>query len=156
MTIEYSFDTSVLVDSWRSRYPPDLFPALWDRLAGLVDDGTAKASREVHTELAKKDDEVFKWANERVEMFVESDDRVQTAVRAILAQHPRLVDTRKSRSGADPFVIALAQVHRCTVVTYEARSNNLARPKIPDVCDSLGIPCIDVVDLIRQRRWRFS
>ena len=78
------------------------------------------------------------------------DGSIQAQVRAILAQHQRLLDTRKNKSGGDPFVIALAQVRRCTVVTAELATNSLTRPKIPDVCGALNVPGISLVDLFRQ------
>jgi hypothetical protein len=52
----------------------------------------------------------------------------------ILRDHKKLVDTRKNRSGADPFVIALAKVEGCNVITGEKPTNRLERPHIPDVC----------------------
>ena len=39
---------------------------------------------------------------------VEIDDTLQTHLVRIMTDYPRLVDTAKNRSGADPFVIALA------------------------------------------------
>ena len=77
-------------------------------------------------ELEKKEDEAFAWAKAQEDLFVPMDDEIQDAVSAILADHPRLLDTRRGRSGADPFVIALAKVRGCTVVTGEHRSGSLA------------------------------
>jgi hypothetical protein len=60
--------------------------------------------------LEKKDDELFDWCQGRKETLVrELDDETQGIVKEILRDHPRLVDTVKGRSGADPFVIALAE-----------------------------------------------
>jgi hypothetical protein len=81
------------------------------------------------------------------------DDRIQERVSVILEQHERLV--RHNRSGADPFVIGLAMVEGCTVVTGERPSGSLAKPRIPDVCDALEVSCIDLLGLFRQRGWRF-
>jgi hypothetical protein len=69
----------------------------------------------------------------------ELDEQIQHEVRAILREHRRLIHA--GRSGADPFVVALAKIHDCTVVCEEGRGKkNL--PKIPDVCDALGLRCI--------------
>ena len=87
-------------------------------------------------------------------MFVPINGLVQQAVRNILENHPRLVDTRKNRSGADSFVIAVAQIEGCTVVTNEVPSNNLSRPHIPDVCAALDIRCIDFLGMAREQGWR--
>ena len=50
---------------------------------------------------------------------------------------PRLAADK--RSGVDPFVIALAMVNQDTVVTEENATGNIAKPRIPDVCDALGV-----------------
>lgn len=112
------------------------------------------APDEVLVELEKKDDEVYEWARQRQRMFVPLGGQVQQVVRTILSRYPRLIDTRHNRSGADPFVIALASIEGCTVVTNEGPSNNMARPHIPDVCQALAVPWIDVVQMARQQGWR--
>ena len=73
----------------------------------------------------------------------------------ILLSHDKLLDTRRGRSAADPFVIALAKVHRCTVVTGERPTGTPNRPNIPDVCSDLGIRCIGMLELYREQGWRF-
>jgi hypothetical protein len=71
------------------------------------------------------------------------------------ASHRGLVNTQRNRSMADPWVIALAQVNGCTVVTGEVPSDDLKRPKIPDVCRALGIPCSSLLQLFRKEGWVF-
>jgi hypothetical protein len=55
----------------------------------------------VRVELERKDDEVLEWAAARESLFVAFEENVQVSVREILRDHPRLVDTRRGRSGAD-------------------------------------------------------
>jgi Domain of unknown function (DUF4411) len=154
--LKYSVDTSAILEAWRRRYPPDIFPAVWKRLDGVILDGELRASEEVLLELEKRDDEVHAWAKEhKAKMFVPLDEKQQEHVAAILAAHERLVDTRKNRSAADPFVISLAMAERCTVVTAEAATGKPERPNIPDVCAAMGIPCIDLLGLFREKGWRF-
>ena len=151
--MRYSLDTSAILNTWRKFYPPDIFPSLWDKLDGLIEIQEAIATEEVLLELEKQDDEVYKWALDRASMFIPTDEEIQQRVTSILARFPRLIDTRKNRSGADPFVIAVAQIKTCTVVTYEKRSSSNLKPHIPDVCDDLGVPSIDVLELIREQGW---
>jgi hypothetical protein len=87
-------------------------------------------------------------------MVVDLDTTVQQRVTAILALHPRLIDTRRNRSSGDPFVIALAQVHGLSVVTGERPSGVLAKPNIPDVCVALGVTWMNVLSMFRQERWK--
>jgi hypothetical protein len=154
--LKYSVDTSALLDCWVRYYPPDVFPSVWEKLDKLIDQGDLLASEEVLIELARKDDAVHAWAQARQTMFWPSDEDVQMAVTRTLASHPKLIDQRKGRSGADPFVIAVAEVHKCAVLTGEKPSNSKQRPKIPDVCNALGIRWVDMLQLFRDQQWKFG
>jgi hypothetical protein len=155
MLLEYSIDTSSIIEAWHRRYPLDVFPALWDGLDRLISSGRLQASDEVLVELKKKDDDLYHWAKSRPAMFRALDEEIQFAVIDLLNDFPKLVNTQKGRSQADPFVIALARTQGCTVVTNEVALGSLERPRIPDVCNALRIPCINVLGLIRAEGWRF-
>jgi hypothetical protein len=152
--VKYSVDTSAILNAWRQHYPPDLFQPLWQKVGDLVEGGKLIATEEVFVELGKKDDEVYSWARQHRYMFVPLDEEIQRAVSAILRSHPRLLDNRNNRSGADPFVIALARIAGCTVVTYETPSNSSSRPRIPDVCSAMNIRWINVLQMLREQGWR--
>ena len=154
--MKYCIDTSAILDGWVRYYPPDVIPALWDKLAGLIADGTLIATEEVLYELQKKSDEVYEWAKAHGKMFLELDEETQTAVSEILTNHKKLVGTKKNRSMCDPFVIGLAKVKNCKVVTAEKATNNAERPNIPDVCNAIGIPCISLLELCREQKWVFG
>ena len=153
--MKYSVDTSAFIQSWRRYYPIDVFPSFWDMLDALIRAGDLVAIDEVLIELDKKDDEVLKWVRCRDELIVPINDSIQHAVRVVLRERPRLIDTRRNRSGADPFVIALAMAEGLTVVTDEQRTGSADRPNIPDVCDHLGVQCVGIIDLIRAEGGRF-
>ncbi len=152
--MKYSIDTSSIIQAWHRYYPIDIFPTLWSRLEQLVDHGDLGATEEVLVELEKKDDDVLAWVRRQTGMIVPMDQGVQLAVRRILQDYPRLVDTRRNRSGADAFVIGLAMVEGITVVTDERRTGRAERPHIPDVCAALGVACIDFVGMIRAEGWQ--
>ena len=153
--MRYSVDTSALLDGWVRYYPPDTFSSLWRRLEELIGEGELRATEEVLHELAKKSDDVHAWARDQDGLFLDLDEEIQVAVAEILADHPKLVDTRANRSAADPFVIALARLNRCAVVTGERLTGSLDRPNIPDVCQVLDIECIDLLAVMRQQGWTF-
>ena len=153
--MKYSIDTSALLDGWLRYYPPDVLPDVWTGLDELIKGGDLGATEEVLIELEKRDDGIHKWAKKRKRMFVAIDKRIQEAVSAILKDHEKLVDTRKNRSAADPFVIGLAVVEGCAVVTGERATNNLDRPNIPDVCSAMGVRSMNLLDLFRELGWRF-
>ena len=154
--MRYSIDTSTILDGWQRYYPPDFFPGLWSKLETLIQAGDLRAAEEVKYELKKKEDIVYSWAKGCDGLFVPIGNATQDAVSEVLAQHPRLIDTRRGRSGADPFGIAVAKVYRCKVVSGEHLSGSLNRPKIPDVCRDMGVEHLSLLELIRGEGWVFS
>ena len=72
----------------------------------------------------------------------------------IMGLYPKLVDTSKGKSGADPFVIALArsQTPHLTVITEE-KGGSQKKPKIPYVCREEGIRSISLLELIVEQKW---
>jgi hypothetical protein len=34
--LKYSLDTSAILEAWRRRYPPDVFPVVWRRIEDLI------------------------------------------------------------------------------------------------------------------------
>lgn len=154
----YSFDTSSLIHAWRRAYPINNFPGFWDNLDDLIMDGRAFCAEEVLVELKKKDDDIYAWCKVRQKEFViPFDDKQQISIAGILGAHPRLVDTKKGRSECDPFVIALAESNnpKLIVVTQEHYGSPQS-PKIPDVCKSMGIRCINLIDFISEQNWKFG
>lgn len=149
----YSIDSSGILDLFRY-YPPDVFPTIWAQMEAAARDGVIFAIDEVYREIEKKDDVAFEWLKARRMIVVEIDTQIQQRVTAILAVHPRLIDTRKNRSSGDPFVIALAQSRGLSVVTGEKASGILAKPNIPNVCDALKIPWMNVLSMFRNEGWR--
>jgi hypothetical protein len=151
----YCFDTSAFINGWHRYYHPENFP-VWSDIEELSLQGRVIATEEVLVELEKQeDDEVFAWAIARPHIFRPIDEQIQIVTRDILREHPRLVDNRKLRSRADPFVIALAQIEGAAVVTYEDYSHNATKPKIPNVCQALHIPWMTLLHLIKQEGWRY-
>jgi hypothetical protein len=150
----YSIDSSALIHGWRRAYRPKNFGFVWEHLDGLVEQSRLRASVEVYNEIQKKDDELHAWCKERKEaMFVEIDDQIQPHLARIMDAHPRLVDTAKGRSGADPFVIALAATANPLMVVVS--EENFGKTKIPDVCAAENIECINLADMIERENWDF-
>lgn len=151
----YSIDSSALIHGWRRVYRPKNFGFVWEHFDLLIEEGRLRASIEVYNELEKKDDEVFKWCKDRkAKMFVEIDDNTQAHVTRIMKNHPRLVDTVKGRSGADPFVIALAATTKPLMVVVTEES--AGKTKIPDVCLAEKIDCCRLADMIEREDWKFG
>lgn len=152
----YCIDTSALLHAWHRAYPPKRFPKLWEAIDQLIDDQRMIASLEVYFELQKKDDEVSEWAKARKDtLFRDIDEDSQAAVVEIMTKYPRLVDTKTGKSGADPFVIALAMCPPVSTVVTQEGGGSPQSPKIPTVCQLEGIACISVLEMIDNEDWVF-
>lgn len=151
----YSFDTSSILNGRRDLFRPTVFVRLWEQIEASIASGDIRAIDEVKNELSKRDDDAKKWADKQSGLFVPIEDDVQSATTAILKAHPDLVRAGGKRSGGDPFVIALAMARNGVVVSEETRSGNLYKPRIPDVCDSLGVPVLNLMGFIESQRWTF-
>ncbi|KKM11266.1 hypothetical protein SY88_09345 [Clostridiales bacterium PH28_bin88] len=153
----YCIDTSALLHGWRRDYPPDVFHSLWDQLDELVRQQKLFSSVEVLFELERGGDDIYRWAKEREHIFLEADEEVQKVIGTIVDNFPLFVPP-DSPDGiwADAYVVAFGAAKKWMVVTGEKPVGPGARRiKIPNVCQAMGVECIDFLQLIRKEGWRF-
>jgi hypothetical protein len=153
--MRYCVDTSGWLDGWQRHYPPDVFPSMWTKLGICVNSGEILSSEEVYLELKKKSDELHDRIQARKQMLVPLDEPIQLRAASLLNEFPRLVDTLRGRSKADPFVIATAMERGAIVVTGEPLTGKLDKPRIPDVCQVKQIRCITFLQMIRELKLSF-
>lgn len=151
----YSFDTSVILNGRRDLLPPGVFPAVWDDIESAIAGGEVRAVDVVRDELGRRDDEINQWARTQADLFVPLDQDVQRATAEVLTNHQRLMGRGGGRNAADPFVIGLAIARSGVVVTEETPSGNLTKPRIPDVCQDLGVPCVNLVGFLRRQGYTY-
>jgi hypothetical protein len=136
-------------------YPPDVFPKIWERVESLISEGRGISPEEVWKEINRRSDEMRQWAKSQSKLFVPLDLDQTVEATKILKTFARLVDTRRGRSRGDPFVVALAKLRGCTVVTGEEVGSQ-ARPKIPFVCSHYGVECIMFLKMMQLESWVFG
>ncbi len=151
----YCIDTNFIIQGRKYRFPPEQFPGLWANIEALIAGRRMYASSEVRTELDVVEDELKRWATSQSGLFVPLDQAQTNEVTRIQTDFENLVDYRANKSGADPFVIALAKVHGYTIVTQERMSGPGERPRIPNVCQHYDIPYVDIIGLMKLEGWRF-
>lgn len=105
-----------------------VFPSAWKKLDELAAEEIVISSELVLFELESQDDYVTVWAKAHSPNFLPLDTAVQLQAKEILKSHKNLVDLKRRKSSADPFIIALAMTSACTVVTEEKPSGG--PPKI--------------------------
>jgi hypothetical protein len=148
-TYKYAVDTCAFTHL-RREYPTDVFPGVWNKLDELLNKQALCSVEEVYYEIMAKDDDLTDWAKANRHIFILPDERIQKEVLQILKTHSNLIDVRKDKSGADPFLIAAAMIHKCSVVTEEKPSGGPDRSKIPDVCNYYQVECIRALDMLRR------
>lgn len=138
-------------------YPPDLFEPIWEKLVELTEAGVLVAPADVRLELEKQKDDLYDWARKKAPtLFVEPDRAVMEVFTDIVNAHPDFMKINSTKSGADPFVVALAQVHNLKVVTYETMAKKDVAPKIPNVCAARGLECAQLVDVLRAEGFKLG
>ena len=151
----HSFDTSSLLNGRRDLLPPEVFRSLWSGIESMIAAGDIRAVDVVRDELGKRDDNVSRWARGQANLFVALDADIQRATREVLTRHQKLMGRGGGRNAADPFVIGLARARGGVVVTEETLSGNLDKPRIPDVCDALGVRWLNLIGFVRAQGWSF-
>lgn len=149
---KYVIDTCSLTELRRT-YPFKMFAPVWNKLKELVNEERIITTEEVFDELKMNDDDVYNWSKDNSKMFIPLDESIQIMVQEILTTHYNLIDLKNKKSSADPFVIALAKLNNCTVVTEEKPSGGPHKSKIPDVCKFYKIPCINLLDLLGKENF---
>lgn len=152
--MKWCFDTSALIEPWIRRYPPDIFGPVWETLAALADKGIICAPSDVRIELEGQKDDLFEWSKDLNGFFIEPDRQLLETSKQIVNAYPGLIKPNSTKSGADPFVIALAKINKVPVVTYETSAKKDKAPKIPNVCDDLKIKVVTLVDVLREEGFK--
>ena len=152
----YSFDSGAIINGRRDIFMPTTWAGLWARIEAMIATGQIRAVDEVKLEVTKKDDEAASWATAQVGLFVPLTTDIQIATKQVLRAHPKLLGIGGGpRNGADAFVIGLAIAQGGTVVTQEV-PRNLDKPKIPDVCDAMGVRCLTLPHFVNEQGWTVS
>jgi hypothetical protein len=156
----YSVDTNVFIDWWERRYPPDVFPSVQRAMQQIASDGKLVAPERVHEEINRVGSRGLRdWAKTNKAIFIPHDPEIQTEAMKILYSYEGLIDMTSADDEADRWVIALAKVKGFAVVTHETSARLKKKPErslyIPDVCNAMKIPCIELLELMRREKWTF-
>ena len=156
----YSIDTNIYLDWWVRRYPEDVFPTYRAQVEGLITAGKWNAVERVQDEINHVGTAPLKaWAKGQRGQFIKHDGALILEAKAITTTYPGLIDPYARHDEADRYVIALAKLKSWTVVTHEtparSKKNALRTHFIPDVCRAVGVPCIDLLELMRREKWSF-
>ncbi len=135
-----------------------MFLSLDARIETLIAAGEGAAVKLVNEEIgAVGTPDLQAWAKTHPVLFVPMTSELQAAGAAIEAAFPDLMDPKGLHESADAYVIALARLRDGIVVSQETSAAEKRGHKhthyIPDVCRDLGIPCINLLGLMRREKW---
>ena len=147
----YIMDTSSLL-SQKENEPHDrkTFVTMWLNIERLIKEQRIVVCSENVDEI--HDEEISKWLSGLQCNVVEIDDEVQRNVIKVVTTYPLLVDIHKNKSSADPFLIATALKYGLVVVSEEKKGS---LKRIPDVCNGLGVDCVNINELCAREQWQF-
>ncbi len=146
---------------WQARYYPlDVFVTLTTEIEGLIESVDFQAVELVKEEIDSVGTPDLKsWASSHKNLFVPLAPEVQLEGASIEAKYPDLIDAKSPYQSADAYVIAWARLQGGVVISQETSVHEKRNPAkkhyIPDVCRDLGIPCINLLGLMRREKWTF-
>ena len=150
MSTIYFIDANALIDaSHQYNMSKQVFLPVWEKLDEMADSGELKSSVEIRPEL--KDEDIEKWARLHSEIFLPLSKEVQETTIEILNKYPSLIQIKSTaNSNGDPFLIATAKVNSGIIITNEkpGDTKNAKNYKIPNVCNEMGIPWMNLHDFI--------
>lgn len=141
----YVIDACALIDAAQHyNMAKKSFSHIWDTLDKMIEQGELVSSTEIMDEL--KDEDLKSWAKKHKGCFLPLTKDVQDKTSEVLSKFPNLIKIRStSNSNADPFLIATAVIHGGSIVTNEKLGDMKTQDcKIPNVCQALDIPCMNL------------
>lgn len=160
---KFILDSNIFIQAKRLYYPFNFCEGFWDWLKIINGENNIISIDKVYHELQHADypDDLSDWAKKNKKLFAEFDGKSIPALKQIRY----LLEINKVNENyirdfletdiADPFLIAYAKTHDLVLITHERKATNSTfcsgkKIKMPDVCDALGVKCIQIFDLMRK------
>jgi hypothetical protein len=159
----YLVDSDVFIQAARFYYAFDLAPSFWASLRQYAVDRRIQSIDRVKVELERGKDELQQWVKrggfdhgfattETSEVVVKYREVIQW-----VQEQRQFFDGAKAEfaSGADGWLVAYAKVGGHVVVTQEQAAPDARRKvPIPNVCQALGVECVDTFVMLRALGFR--
>ncbi len=154
VSAKYCADANVFYDFWipGRKFDVAVYGKLWDHMTEQIVSGRIVSTEEVYRELKDFANPTFQiWlSNHKDHLYTENDMQVIKLATSILNRHPEVLFHKEKKNGADAFLVATAKVYGLTVITEEIAQGevnikNGACPKIPDLCDELGVSSLNIL-----------
>jgi hypothetical protein len=159
----YLLDANVLIRAHEDYYAIDRVPQFWEWLLVKAAADVVKLPFEIHGELAVSTKGRLKdWVTQpevSKSLILNAQIDPTHLNRVVIEGYaPNLNDSEIEKIGRDPFLIGygLSLGAEVTVVTKEvsAPSKQRANRKVPDVCKSMGVRCVNDFEFYREMDFR--
>jgi hypothetical protein len=148
---KFIIDTcSILSQKQKRVHNKKIYKTLWLNIEKLIKIQEIVICSEIRDEI--KDIEILKWLEECNCAVINVDELIQTNVKKIVTEHPKLVNFKSSTSSGDAFLIATALSLDLTIITEENKNSEI---KIPKIAQSLGLKSINIQELCELKQWKF-
>lgn len=162
MREKFLVDSNFWITCANELYPIKHFPTFWSAMEDYLAEGTILHHWSVDDELHRKDDGIAKWLDTLAQggkltminrprdtpaSYIKVCNWPKNCRRPLAAPYTqRAINVFQDASRADAWLCAQALDSGYTLVTRERPQPQAStKVKIPDVCDGLGISCLDFV-----------
>jgi hypothetical protein len=158
----YVIDANVMIEAAKSYYAFDRVPGFWTWMDGRIAGGVVKTASLVAEEIDYPE-ALVEWlkAKDPELTFIDvshpdiqqkfSEIATWTVTSPFGPEH-----IAKFLAGADPWLVAAADVRQACVVTQETHVGPGAKKvKIPNVCEAFGVRCIHTFEMLGELNARF-
>lgn len=163
---KYLLDANIFIEAHRDKYPFDVVPRFWTKLAELSERKLIFSIDKVKKEICDKTEKdiLAHWCENELnaDFFKDSTDSIE--VYSVISKWVVSSNhyTTSAISGflatdlADPWLIAYAKNHNFILVSHEiSEPNRKNKVKIPDVCSHFGVECINLIQMYRELKETF-
>jgi hypothetical protein len=157
--MKFLIDSDSFIRAKNHHYSMDFCPGFWDALLYGYKRKKLGSVKPIRQEIIVGKDCLADWVKDQVPagFFLPTDDAECGAAYSNIMnwvegkrQYTRAAKS-KFANAADPWLIAAAVAHQCTIVTYEQpEPDSKIRVKIPDVAKAFKVKCVPVHAMMRQ------
>ena len=109
-------------------------------------------------------DSLAKWLTPKRKWFAETTERQLMFLPDILKNFPKLIDPKREREQADPWLIAMLIEEMENTGLFGENSNYVlvsnenknSTVKLPAACEKYNIQCIDMFKFFERNNWKFN
>lgn len=151
----YLLDADVLIRAKNLHYRFQVCPGFWEWLVLMHRIGRVRSVERVRDELRRRKDDLTKWTRDIGDSFFVAPAEDDVASLRKVSDHVRdhyldpAIVTEFTKK-ADYYLVGQALAGEHVVVTHEIHEPKSGRVKIPDVCDALGVECINPFEMLKR------